>query len=454
MPEKKIPENMRILIVDDSPDTLEILQRQLCSAGYAAKVAPGVAEAIGILEFHPVDLVITDMKMPRLSGLDLVRYIRENAADTEIMIMTAYPCIDSAIQSVKDGAEDYLTKPFTEAELFAAIERVREKLLLRRSAHADAAPSASYGIIGESSAMQSVFSLIDKAASTLVNVLISGESGTGKELVARAIHYGSERASAPFVSVNCTAIPDTLIESELFGHVKGAFTGAKDSRTGFFQVADGGTIFLDEIGDASPNLQGKLLRVLQNKEIHLVGSSHVRKVDTRVIAATHKNLKALVQKNLFREDLFYRLVVIDIPVPPLREREGDLMSLIHYFLSKFSKEMHRSIPEFTDNALQAIRNYSWPGNVRELENLIQRLMVVVDADRIDVIDLPPAMRAHIPAKSWQARPLAEVEAEHIERVLAEVDGNKTRAAEILGIDRKTLRQKLKRTGRLEDPRGD
>lgn len=454
MPEKKIPENMRILIVDDSPDTLEILQRQLSGAGYAAKVAPGVAEAIGILEFHPVDLVITDMKMPRLSGLDLVRYIRENAADTEIMIMTAYPCIDSAIQSVKDGAEDYLTKPFTEAELFAAIERVREKLLLRRSAHADAASSASYGIIGESSAMQSVFSLIDKAASTLVNVLISGESGTGKELVARAIHYGSDRASAPFVSVNCTAIPDTLIESELFGHVKGAFTGAKDSRTGFFQVADGGTIFLDEIGDASPNLQGKLLRVLQNKEIHLVGSSHVRKVDTRVIAATHKNLKALVQKNLFREDLFYRLVVIDIPVPPLREREGDLMSLIHYFLSKFSKEMHRSIPEFTHNALHAIRNYSWPGNVRELENLIQRLMVVVDADRIDVIDLPPAMRAHIPTKSWQARPLAEVEAEHIERVLAEVDGNKTRAAEILGIDRKTLRQKLKRTGRLEDPRGD
>ena len=332
--EKRQPESMRILIVDDSPETLEILQRQLCGAGYAAKVAPGVAEAIGILEFHPVDLVITDMKMPRLSGLDLVRYIRENAADTEIMIMTAYPCIDGAIQSVKDGAEDYLTKPFTGDELFAAIERVREKLLLRRSAHADAAPPESYGIIGESPAMQAVYSLIDKAASTLVNVLISGESGTGKELVARAIHYGSDRASAPFVSVNCTAIPDTLIESELFGHVKGAFTGAKDSRTGFFQIADGGTIFLDEIGDASPNLQGKLLRVLQNKEIHLVGSSHVRKVDTRVIAATHKDLKALVQKNLFREDLFYRLVVIDIPVPPLRERQGDLMSLIHYFLSR------------------------------------------------------------------------------------------------------------------------
>ena len=454
MPGKKQPESMRILIVDDSPETLEILQRQLCGAGYAAKVAPGVAEAIGILEFHPVDLVITDMKMPRLSGLDLVRYIRENAADTEIMIMTAYPCIDGAIQSVKDGAEDYLTKPFTGDELFAAIERVREKLLLRRSAHADAAPPESYGIIGESPAMQAVYSLIDKAASTLVNVLISGESGTGKELVARAIHYGSDRASAPFVSVNCTAIPDTLIESELFGHVKGAFTGAKDSRTGFFQIADGGTIFLDEIGDASPNLQGKLLRVLQNKEIHLVGSSHVRKVDTRVIAATHKDLKALVQKNLFREDLFYRLVVIDIPVPPLRERQGDLMSLIHYFLAKFSKEMHRSVPEFTHNTLHAIQNYSWPGNVRELENLIQRLLVVVDADRIDVIDLPPAMRAHVPAKSWQARPLAEVEAEHIERVLAEVDGNKTRAAEILGIDRKTLREKLKRAGRLENPPGD
>jgi len=447
MSEKDPTETMRILIVDDNPETLEILQRQLCGAGYAAGVAPGVAEAIGKLEFHPVDLVITDMKMPRLNGLDLVRYIRENAADTEIMIMTAYPRIDNAIQSVKDGAEDYLTKPFTETELFSAIERVREKLRLRRSVHADVTPPKSYGIIGQSTAMQSVYSLIDKAASTLVNVLISGESGTGKELVARAIHYGSDRASAPFVSVNCTAIPDTLIESELFGHVKGAFTGAKESRTGFFQVADGGTIFLDEIGDASPNLQGKLLRVLQNKEIHLVGSSHIRKVDTRVIAATHQNLKVLVQKGLFREDLFYRLVVIDIPVPPLRERQDDVMSLIHHFLSKFSKEMHRSVPEFTDNALQAIRTYSWPGNVRELENLIQRLVVVVDADTIDVIDLPPAMRANVPAKIWQARPLAEVELEHIERVLTEVGGNKTRAAEILGIDRKTLRQKLKRAGR-------
>ncbi|MGD9877804.1 sigma-54-dependent transcriptional regulator, partial [Desulfococcus sp.] len=221
MPEKDPTETMRILIVDDNPETLEILQRQLCGAGYAAGVAPGVAEAIGKLEFHPVDLVITDMKMPQLNGLDLVRYIRENAADTEIMIMTAYPRIDNAIQSVKDGAEDYLTKPFTEAELFSAIERVREKLRLRRSVHADVTPPKSYGIIGQSAVMQSVYSLIDKAASTLVNVLISGESGTGKELVARAIHYGSDRASAPFVSVNCTAIPDTLIESELFGHVKG-----------------------------------------------------------------------------------------------------------------------------------------------------------------------------------------------------------------------------------------
>ena len=240
--------------------------------------------------------------------------------------------------------------------------------------------------------MRTVFSLIDKAAPTLVNVLISGESGTGKELVARAIHYGGDRASAPFVSVNCTAIPDTLIESELFGHVKGAFTGAKENRTGFFQIADGGTLFLDEIGDASPNLQGKLLRVLQNKEILLVGSSRVRKVDTRVIAATHKNLQALVAKGLFREDLFYRLNVIDIFVPPLRERENDVMILMNHFLNKFSKEMNRPAPRFTDNALQAILHYNWPGNVRELENMVQRLMVVVDADLIDVADLPREMR--------------------------------------------------------------
>ncbi len=451
MPDKKMREKLRILIVDDSTETLEILQRQLNAAGYAARVAPGVAEAIGILEFHPVDLVITDMKMPRASGLDLVRYIRQNAPDTEIMIMTAYPCIEGAVQSVKDGAEDYLTKPFTNAELLAAIERIREKLALRRSAHAAAAPSPTFGIIGESPAMRAVYALIDKAASTLVNVLISGESGTGKELVPRAIHYGGDRASAPFVSVNCTAIPDTLIESELFGHVKGAFTGAKESRTGFFQIADGGTIFLDEIGDASPNLQGKLLRVLQNKEIHMVGSSHLRKVDTRVIAATHKDLRSLVSKGLFREDLFYRIDVIDIPVPPLRERSDDVMILMNHFLAKFSKEMHREIPEFTDSALMAIRSHSWPGNVRELENLVQRLMVVVDSGRIDVADLPPALRGQIPAKTWRARPLAEVEAEHIDNVLAEVDGNKTRAAEILGIDRKTLRLKLKRAGRLENP---
>ncbi|WP_373501364.1 sigma-54-dependent transcriptional regulator [Desulfococcus sp.] len=445
MTSKQTPEKIRILIVDDIPETLEILRRQLCAAGFITSVAPGVAEAIGILEFNPVDLVITDMKMPRLTGLDMVRYIRENAAETEVIIMTAFPCIDNAIQSVKDGAEDYLTKPFTGDELLAAIERVREKILLRRSARMDAPPSESYGIIGESTAMRTVYSLIDKAAPILVNVLISGESGTGKELVARAIHYGGDRASAPFVSVNCTAIPDTLIESELFGHVKGAFTGAKENRTGFFQIADGGTLFLDEIGDASPNLQGKLLRVLQNKEILLVGSSRVRKVDTRVIAATHKNLQALVAKGLFREDLFYRLNVIDIPVPPLRDRENDVMILMNYFLNKFSKEMHRPAPRFSDNALHAILHYRWPGNVRELENMVQRIMVVVDEDLIDVVDLPRDMRGHVPSKTWTARSLAEVEAEHIAHVLAEVEGNKTRAAEILGIDRKTLRQKLTQT---------
>ena len=299
-----------------------------------------------------------------------------------------------------------------------------------------------HGMLGTSPAMRRVFDLIANAAPSDAPVILLGESGTGKELAAKAIHDIRGDGDRPFVKVNCASLNPSLLESELFGHVKGAFTGAYRSREGRFAAAGGGDIFLDEIGDVPLSVQVKLLRVLQNKEILLVGSSRVRKVDTRVIAATHKNLQALVAKSLFREDLFYRLNVIDIPVPPLRERENDVMILMNHFLNKFSKEMNRPAPRFTDNALQAILHYNWPGNVRELENMVQRLMVVVDADLIDVADLPREMRGILPARTWTARTLAEVEAEHIARVLAEVEGNKTRAAEILGIDRKTLRLKL------------
>ena len=442
-------EKIRILAVDDSKEALEIIQRQLGSAGYEVRTASGVEEAVAVLEFSKVDMVITDIKMPKFDGFDLLRYIRENVSDTEVMMVTAYPRIEGAVQSIRDGAEDYLVKPFTEEELLSAVSQMKEKIIRRRTVHSEIRPVKSYGIIGQSPAIRKVFALIDKAASTLANVLISGESGTGKELVARAIHYGSERAQAPFVSVNCTAIPDTLLESELFGHVKGAFTGAGDSRAGYFQIADRGTIFLDEIGDASLNMQGKLLRVIQNKEINMVGSSRVRRVDTRIITATHKDLSAMVRKGQFREDLWYRLNVIEVHIPPLRERREDILYLTSWFAQKYAREMGREIPSFTDNALQALKNFNWPGNVRELENLVQRLVVVTDTPEIDVSDLPESMRFTVCTGKGTARTLAEVEAGHILNVMASVGGNKTRAAEILGVDRKTLRQKLMKAEKME-----
>jgi len=293
--------------------------------------------------------------------------------------------------------------------------------------------------------MLKVFDAIAKASSTPATVLISGESGTGKELLARAIHYTSSRVSAPFVPVNCGAIPEELLESELFGHVKGAFTGATEARAGFFQTADGGTIFLDEISETSLSMQVKLLRVLQDKEVCMVGSARLRKVDVRVLASTNKDLPTLVKKGLFREDLFFRINVIAIEVPPLRERGDDILRLAHHFAERFSQESGKPTPRLSDEALQVLRNYRWPGNVRELENVIQRLVVMTEGDLIDVPDLPSLMRFSALGGLGFNRTLAEVEAEYIGNVLASVGGNKTRAAEILGIDRKTLREKLKET---------
>jgi two-component system response regulator HydG len=436
----------RILVVDDAPDTLEVLRRNLGSCGYRVFTAPGVEEALHVLDVASIDLVITDFKMPRYSGLDLVKHVRENYRDTEVMMITGHASIDGAVAAVKSGAEDYLSKPFTDTELFSAVERALDKLHSRRTARfgADKKASRSHGILGESEAIQQVFRAIGRAASTPVTVLITGESGTGKELVARAIHYNSPRASAPFVPVNCGGIPEGLLESELFGHVKGAFTGAVDSRAGFFQTADGGTIFLDEISETSLAMQVKLLRVLQDKQVRMVGDSKSRAVDVRIVAATNKNLQKHVQKGLFREDLFFRLSVITITVPALRERENDVLLLATDFAARFARDLDKPPLRFSDNALEALRNYYWPGNVRELENVIQRLVVMAESETIDVVDLPSLMRSSGPRSASLNRTLIEVEHEHIRNVLDSVGGNKTRAAEILGIDRKTLREKLKR----------
>jgi two-component system response regulator HydG len=435
----------RILVVDDAPATLEVLHRNLNSQGYMVFTASNVEEAIKILDSTPIDLVITDLKMPKVSGLDLVRHVRENLKNTEVMMITGYATVEGAVKAVKMGAEEYLSKPFTDEELFAAVKRLLDKLKARSRGNGQVAQKTPtlYGLLGESAPMRKVFDAIARVASSPANVLITGESGTGKELVARAIHYNSKRSSAPFVPVNCGGIPEGLLESELFGYVKGAFTGATETRAGFFQTADGGTIFLDEIGETSLAMQVKLLRVLQDKEVCMVGATRPRKADVRILAATNKDLSSLVEKGSFRDDLYFRLNVITIPVPPLRERGDDILLLANKFINNFAREFGRPTPRFSDKALEVLRNYSWPGNVRELENVIQRLMVMTDGDLIDVPDLPSLMRFSALRGTGFNRTLSEVEAEYIRNVLSSVDGNKTKAAKILGIDRKTLREKLK-----------
>jgi DNA-binding NtrC family response regulator len=431
-----------ILIVDDSPDTLEVLERNLSSKGYRVHSSVAVLEAIDLLKTTPVDLVITDLKMPRISGIDLVRYVRENLPDTAVMMVTGFATIESAVEAIKTGAEEYLSKPFTDEELAAAVKRVLAKLKDRRAANGVEPTGGSFGIIGESAAIVKVISAIEKTAATSATVLITGESGVGKELVARAIHRAGSRSSAPFVPVNCGAIPEQLVESELFGHVRGAFTGATESREGFFQAADGGAVFLDEISELSPPTQVKLLRALQEGEILMVGSNQPRHVDVRILAATNKDLRALVEDGMFREDLFFRVSVINIEVPPLRERGDDILLLTNHLASKLAKAAGKPAPKFSNEALSALKNYSWPGNVRELENVLSHVLVMGEGGTIEVRDLPSLMRFRIDSGVRANRTLEEVELEYITKVLSSVDGNRTRAARILGIDRKTLRKKL------------
>jgi DNA-binding NtrC family response regulator len=438
----------RILVVDDSVSTLKVLERNLTSEGYIVLSASSVPKAIELLESSPVELVVTDLRMPKVGGLDLIRHVRNNLPDTGVIMITGFASIGSAVSAMREGAEDYLPKPFTDEELLAAVRGVLEKVHLRRTANVAAVEGAEppHGMIGNSPVICRVYELVSRAANTDATVLVSGESGTGKELVARAIHYGSARASAPFVPVNCAGIPDGLVESELFGHVKGAFTSATTNRLGLFAAADGGTIFLDEIGELAPATQAKLLRVLQEQEVQMVGADRARKVDVRVIAATNKDLAALVARGAYREDLFYRIHVVTIDLPPLRDRGEDVILLAQYFLGRISAQSGRPVPRLTDRLIEALSTYSWPGNVRELQNLLQRLTILTDGDELDVTHLPAAMRFTVPRERGLDRTLAEVEREHIEAVLASVAGNKTRAAEILGIDRKTLRECLKRFG--------
>ena len=435
---------------------MEVLRRNLTLKGYKTYTVTSVEEAIKMLESTLIDLVITDLKMPDVGGIELIKHVRANFKNIEVLVITGFPSIQGAVDAVKIGAEEYLVKSFTDEELYDAVERALNKLNIRRANQVNLHSSKEtfHGIIGESEAMQGIFEATRKVSSTNATVLITGESGTGKELVARAIHYFGPRASYPFVPVNCGSIPEDLIESELFGHLKGTFTGATETRGGFFHTADRGTIFLDEISNTSLSMQIKLLRVLQDQEVYMVGAKESQKVDVRVIAATNGDLSELVKRNKFREDLYYRLNVLTINIPPLRERGDDILLLIQYFVKKFAKEASKPIPQLSDKAIQVLKEYHWFGNVRELQNIIQRFVIMSEEKIIDVPDLPSFMRFSALKEKGIRRTLEEVENEYILNVLADVNDNKTHAAEILGIDRKTLREKIKKMGYHNSPGGE
>jgi two-component system response regulator HydG len=441
-----------ILLVDDSYDMLEVLRRQLTALQYATFQASEVGDAIDILQNSDVDLLITDIRMPGRDGMQLVKYVKANFPDIPVLVITGFPSVSGAVEAVKSGAMDYLSKPFTAKELKSAVE----KTLRQRYGHS-AIPGKKqetgsetqyfHGIIGQSAETQALIDLIQRVKDTKVTTLVEGESGTGKELVARAIHYSGRYQHGPFVAVNCGAIPENLLESELFGFVKGAFTGADATRPGFFQSAEGGTIFLDEIGNASPAVQTRLLRVIQEKEVKMIGANQTQKVDVRIIAATNSDLHALSKSGKFREDLYYRLHVIAIRTPPLRERREDIPLLLHHFLDKFAEEFDRPRPTVSEDAMQLLQQHSWPGNIRELENIAQRALILSDG-HIHLKHFPAYLRQTDLSQEETAEegllPLEEVERRHIQKVLDAVGGNKSKAARILGINRKTLRMKLQK----------
>lgn len=433
-----------ILLVDDDVHILELLQRHLQALNYHTYKAISVKEAIEILKDKSIDLLITDLKMPGVDGLELVKYVSEHYPDIPKLVVTGYPSIDGALEAMKSGVMDYLTKPFTKEELKKAVEKSLALKPKKQKQTQKETTSVAYGeLIGNSEAINKVTEVIERVKNNKATVFISGESGTGKELVARSIHYMGQFARAPFIAVNCGAIPENLLEAELFGYTKGAFTGANENRNGFFQAANKGTLFLDEIGNASMATQLRLLRVLQEKEVTRVGSQKTEKVDVRVIAATNIDLKELTKKGKFREDLYYRLTVVQITVPPLRERTEDIKLLTEKFLLKYGVEYKDRLISITPEALSVLERYSWPGNIRELENVLQQAVIMCDK-QVEIKDLPEHLKYQINFSENETQlPLREVEKQHILKVLAATNNNKTQAAKILQIDRKTLSEKIK-----------
>lgn len=432
-----------ILLVDDDIDILELLQRHLSAMGYHCYKAVSVREALQVLPDAPIDLLITDINMPEVDGIELVKHASEHYPDMALLVITGFPSVEDALEVIKSGAVDYLTKPFTKAELQTAVSKaLKTKKKTRPQAEQTRHDLGTFQeMIGRSEAFLEMTDVIQRVKDNRATVLVLGESGTGKELVARAIHYSGKFGKQPFIAVNCGAIPQDLLEAELFGYTKGAFTGANENRKGFFQAAHGGTIFLDEIGNASLAVQAKLLRVLQEKEVIRVGSQKTEKIEVRIIAATNNDLNELMAQKSFREDLYYRLSVVTIKVPALRDRKNDIEPLAKKFLQKYGAEYKDRVVPLSDEALGIIERYSWPGNIRELENVILRA-VIMSNGKVTVKELPDRLKYKINIEP-EAQTLKEVELLHIKKILAQTEGNKTQAAKILGITRKTLRDKLK-----------
>src|SRR5438552_2920359 len=444
----------RVLIVDDETSILMLLKEALTTWGYQVATASTATDALAVVRTQVFDAAITDIRMPDMSGLELLKQLKAHDESIEVVIMTGYPTIASAVEALKEGAYDYLSKPLILDELKHLMQRLMERRFLRGEVHTLRARLGEEltvnELIGASGAMQRVKEIIAKVAVTDSPVLVEGESGTGKELVAAAIHRLSCRAKGPFIPVNCSAIPAELLESEFFGHVRGAFSGAVADALGLFRGANEGTIFLDEIAELPPSLQVKLLRVLQEMQVRPVGSTKAYPVDVRVIAATNRNLEEAMLQNAFRQDLFYRLNVIRIVLPPLRERREDVAALVNHFLRRFNRRFHRDLSGITPDALAALTAFDFPGNVRELENLIERAFAMGAREQITLADLPSltVRAAGLPAISDRSLPtLAEVEKDLILRALALLDNDKEEAARALGISRRTIYRRLKEYGK-------
>jgi DNA-binding NtrC family response regulator len=440
-----------ILIVDDDDAMCDYLREELEHEGFRAEVAGSGRAGVERVKKGGIDLVVSDVKMPDLDGLDLLREVRQVHPTPYVITITAFGSIDTAIRAVKLGAFDYITKPFEIEQLVLVIQKALSERDLRSEVtrlREEVARSYRFdNIIGRSAAMQEVFALIRRIAGSPASVLVTGESGTGKELVARAIHAHSPRADRTFVAINCAAIPETLLESDLFGYKRGAFTDARTDKPGLFLEATGGTIFLDEIAELPVTLQPKLLRVLQEHEVRPLGATKSERVDVRVIAATNRNLEDRLRQGRFREDLFYRLNVIHIHLPPLRERGEDVLPLAEHFLTRSAARAGKPLRGFRETAKKMLLAYAWPGNVRELENVVERAVALAEGEIAGPEDLPPAMRDRknqdrLSTALVQGLTLEELEREYIQRVLEAEGGNKTRAAQRLGLDRKTLYRKL------------